>query len=259
MKPICVVAALVCFLTACQKQNLLEDKSSSPDLASARTKNGTNGKKFLLKEFVNDDAVNAPRHYLFFYAQNGRLDSIQVTGDIEFTYRVFYKGSRIDSVNLVENGTIVSTNTHFQYKGNRIIKFDYYCRRCGQPEEFPSVRTFEYDTKGHIIKAGDEQLNYDGDDNVLEWTKSFAPNSATYTYDSNLNPFYNVKDLFAIVVEEAYLWEYSFSKHNSISKTYAGGENVAYQNQYDDWGRLISKTFYDVNQNGNNSFSFTYY
>ena len=255
--PFFIAGCIFLFLTGCQKQNVQQQVPEK----QAEPFNAKTSKKSRLKEFVHGLGYNSPRHYLFFYNQRGEVDSVSVTGSFDYSYKVYYKGSRIDSVILLQNGRINSVNTHFQYKGNRIVQFDYYCRICGQPEEFPTVRTFEYDKEGHILNGAlNETLTYDDQDNVTTWIYPGNPEyAAAYTYDTGTNALHEIENLFAVLVEDFNLWEFSFSRHNSLSKTYADGEAVTYQNRYNSNGQLVFKTFHDIKQSGPNTMAFYYY
>jgi len=176
-----------------------------------------------------------------------------------YIYRVFYKGSHLDSVILVQDNRIVSTVRDFQYKGNLITGFYYFDRINNYP--FPWMYSFGYDNQKRIttIKRSfrntleySREYTYDSNDNII------SGNGAGYTYDDELNPLHLVPDLFAIMFEEQWVWEFVLSLHNSVSKTYSAGPVVLYQNLYNGSGQLIGKRFYDNGQSGNNAFSFTY-
>jgi len=247
------VASLATF-TACKKdlEQNISDQKQSVNLGIKQS--NLNSKDLVLKAFSFGG-----RTYTIFYGPGGRVDSIRaMSNTLQYSYIVYYKGSRIDSVNLVLNGLIQSTNTNFQYKGNVITSFDYYYRGYSLP--YFTTYTYTYDSKKRIqtlqatimntIISGPEQLNYDENNNVIEWTNTRS--TTQYTYDNKLNPLYLVPNLFAIVVEEHFLWEFSFSQYNSISKS-STGTNVLYQNKYSNSGRLISKTY------SGSGFTFTYF
>jgi hypothetical protein len=246
--------------TGCQKEQLQAlDSQPNGTVSSNRPKAIARSNDLVVQTFTRDMTGNPPRQYRFVYAANGNLDSIVAAGGVNYVYRVYYKGSHLDSVILVQDNRIVSTVRDFQYKGNLITSYNYYNRIGNQP--FPTVYSVEYDKQKRIITIQTHFLNtwqepkrftYDANDNVV------SMNNATYVYDDQLNPLHLVPDLFAIMFEEQWIWEFALSLHNSVSKTYSNGQLVQYQNQYNDSGQLVGKKFFDTNSNGNNTHSFTY-
>ena len=254
-------ATLIIWLfTACQKEKLQSfDSQPNGTVSSNRPKAIARSNDLVVQTFTRYMQGNSPRRYNFIYASNGNLDSIVVVGGVNYVYRVVYKGSHLDSVSLVQNNRVVSTVRDFQYKGNLITSFNYFVRINNHP--FPWVYSVGYDNQKRItlierafqnVLQGRREFSYDASGDVV------SGNSATYTYDDQLNPLHMVPDLFAIMFEEQWIWEFAFSLHNSVSKTPSIGQVVHYQNQYNISGQLVGKIFYDVNHNGNNTFSFTY-
>jgi hypothetical protein len=243
-------------LIACQKehlQTLLVDAGSTTSSVRPQTNAKTHG--LVLKAFSRSN-----RTYYFAYAPNGILDSIIVTGNHPYVYRVWHKGPHLDSVVLVDRGLTVSVNRNFEYKGNLISSYDYYDRIHGLPD--PWRFTFTYDGQKRVVAlerrhynqlVSHAEFSYDAADNIVTWN-DFTVYSANFTYDSQLNPLHLVPDLFAIMVEEPWIGQYSFSAHNSITQTFFGGGGLSYQNQYNSDGQLVEKL---VSDNGG-SFSFTY-
>lgn len=250
------IACLVPVFVCCNKETVIREDLDS-DKTDENLKTGMS-KEWVLKEMIHEDSYNLPRHYVFYYNHRRSVDSIQVSGNANYTYKVYYKGSKIDSVTLVQNGVIQSVNTNFQYKGNTISYYDYYCRICGQ--QTPNTYLFNYDHKKKIIsieKDGNPymQLTYDNYNNVIQWNST---SQSTFTYDNQPNPLYYVNNLFALFVEEPFIWYYAFSQHNSTSRSYAGGTTIFYQNEYNTSGQLVTKSFNDPQENGQNTYSFLY-
>jgi len=264
------VAGLFSLLfTACQKETTQQSNSDQQLIGgnAVQKKAVASAKDLVLQTFTHDDAANAPRQYQFVYSSNGNVDSIVVTGDQAYVYRVFYKGARLDSVNLVQNGAIVSTIRDFQYHGNLITGFNNFDRTRNAPIPTAYAITYDHQKRIRTIERAfqntvdsHQEFTYDASDNVIEWSETGAlfSKSATYSYDVGFNPLHFVPDLFAIVVEEQWIWNYAFSLHNSVSKAYSDGVQVTYQNRYNPSGQLVTKTFTDANSNGSNTFSFTY-
>ena len=245
--------------TACQKENIqLADSQPNGTVSAERPKAIARSNDLVVQTFTRVIS-GSPRQYQFVYSPNGSLDSIVVTGMPNYVYRVFYKGSHLDSVILVQDNRIVSTVRDFQYKGSLITAFFYFDRINNYP--FPWMYSFGYDNQKRITVIErtfrntleySRDYTYDGNDNIING------NGAGYTYDNELNPLHLVPDLFAIMFEEQWVWEFVLSLHNSVSKTYSAGPVVLYQNLYNNSGQLVGKRFYDNGQSGNNAFSFTY-
>jgi len=255
-----LLATLFFLLTACQKEKTQSfDSQPNGTVSSNRPQAIARSNDLVVQTFTRAWPGNSPRQYRFVYASNGSLDSIVVTGTPNYVYRVFYKGSHLDSVILVQNNRTVSTVRDFQYQGNLITGFHYFDRINNFP--FPWTYSIGYDNQKRTSVIERSYLNnlqyrkeflYNANDNII------SSNGAIYTYDDELNPLHLVPDLFAIMFEETWVWEFVLSLHNSVSKTNSVGPAVQYQNQYNNSGQLVGKSFYDVNQNGNNAFSFGY-
>lgn len=253
--------------TACKKEIQPQNNSvrEQKNIAAGQRSVKAESKNLVLETFTHT-VNNFSRQYHFMYTPNGRLDSIVVSQtSMHYTYNVFYKGSRIDSVHLEQNGIIVSTVTNFQYKGNLITGFDYFDRLRNQP--YPTHYAITYDQQKRIssidrmsstIVEDHKEFTYDVNDNLIVWNETGFLKYATFTYDEKLNPLHFIPELFAIMFEEQWIWEYSFSLHNSITETYLNGPTVTYQNQYNNSGQIVSKVFTDINSNEVNTFSFTY-
>jgi hypothetical protein len=247
---------IIASLLSCQKQTILTEsiapngtKSSQSSHAMAVSNN------LVLQSFTRNG-----RTYHFYYEPNGRVDSIVATGDHGYVYHVLYKGSHLDSVILIDNGRIVSTHRNFQYKGELIVAFDYFDRIDKVP--FPWTLSVSYDGQKRIISIDRKFQNkvqshkewaYNSTDDVVK-ILGFGSDDGSYTHDSGLNPLHVVPDLFALFVEEPYIWEYSFSLHNPLSKTIAGRPTMMYTNEYNPVGQLIRQSSSDHST----TFAFTY-
>lgn len=193
--------------------------------------------KVVLNKIVNDAATLqqfhvGDRRYSLYYNVRGEVDSILISeGEgINYKYIVTYTDNKIDSVSTIDGSELVSTHDDFHYDNEgRITGFKYY---------FPGTdhfiqNTIGYDATGRIVSINDQDFVYEGDNIVQGF-------GASYSYDEGLNPFHRVKNLFAIVVEESFLWEYVLSENNSVTRT-NDGTTIHYKNIYDSDGRLIRK------------------
>jgi hypothetical protein len=251
---------LVCisiFVTACEKekpQAVTVDPNAT--ITSERSQAIAKTNNLILQAFTRDS-----RTYHFYYSPNGMVDSIVATGDDQYVYRAWYKGNHLDSVILLDDGRIVSVHRNFQYKGDLIVGYDYFDRIDNYP--FPWSSSVLYDAQKRIVSiqrahqnnlVGHQQWTYNANNDVVNRT-GFGSDDGSYGYDSKLNPLHMVPDLFVLFVEESYIWEYSFSEHNSISKTIVGRPTLTYTHQYNGAGQLATKTFTDYRTH---TFSFTY-
>ena len=245
------------FLSACQKEKV-QPVSVEPGatLTSQRPQAIAKTNNLVLKTFTHD-----ARTYSFYYAPNGRVDSVIVTGDEEYAYRAAYKGNHLDSVVLIHDGLIESVNRNFQYKGDLIVGFDYFLRIYNSI--YPWNLSVTYDDQKRIVSIdrsyqgkveSHNVWTYNDRDDVVNILGLYG-GDGSFTYDNKLNPLHFVPNLFVLFVEEPYIWEYTFSLHNSISKTISGGRTKTYVNQYNDAGQLTRKTLIDYR---NVTFFFTY-
>ena len=253
--------------TACKKE-IQSTINSNPDLAdiAAAQKSITSQSKKLVLETFTHTIGNFSRQYQFAYAPNGNVDSIVVSDNsLHYSYNVFYKGSRIDSVHLVQSGKIVSSITNFQYKGNLITGFDYFDRLISFPISTHYAITYDQQKRistidqlfGNTI-TDHKIFTYNASGDLIAWNETGFSKHTTYTNDEKLNPLHFIPDLFAIMFEEPWTWEYILSMHNITSTTYLNGPTVTYQNQYNNADQLVSKVFTDINSNQVNTFTFTY-
>jgi hypothetical protein len=219
------VLTLTSLLIACDKGDFLELVDGVSTV-----------KKSVLKEFVF-----ASRHYNLYYNLSGEIDSIRATEgtSLSYIYKVTYKGNEIDSVSLIDNGELVSTNKDFKYDSKgRITGYTYFMRDISSGG-YSIPYSITYDNKGRITSINEATYVYDNKNNVI---KSSAGGTTTeYTYDNYINPFYKTENLFALLVEETGYWEYLFSEHNSLTKITPASQ-VVYVNHYDPKKRLIDKT-----------------
>jgi YD repeat-containing protein len=212
--------------------------------------------KVLVQEMVHNG-----RHYEFVYDKKGLVDYIDVP-DPGYRYEVTYKGKKLFSAQLIENGEVVSENHNFKLdkKGN-IIEYTYSWYSDDIPGGYHNVHTMEYDERNRLISVtsdgGTKTFSYNDHGDVTSMSTSTY--EATYTYDSKINPLNLVPDLFFIVVEEPFLWEFILSTHNSETRTesptvnHPQGLETIYTNEYDSFLRLIRKT-----DGGEEGFTFLY-
>ncbi|WP_143097827.1 hypothetical protein [Chitinophaga sp. CF118] len=237
---IIAVACSILFLIACNKSDYLENPFQKEK----------NKQKPFLKEIIH-----ATRNYSFHYDHMGYIDSISVIDlHLTYVYRVAHHGKRIDSVSLVEDAAIVSTNGNIKYDNmGRITQFTYYPRY--DPLVSVNVITLTYDYNGQIKKIAYssngsthyDTLTFDNHSNLIRWAQ--PQNLSTFTYATGLNPLYYIDDLYVMFTEEKSFWQYLFSQHNSITKYLQDGvnyETTSYQNLYDGHHRLIKKTINTV-------------
>jgi hypothetical protein len=243
-------------LLSCQKETVQPGTIAPTATVSSESSHGM----AVSNNLVPQTFTRNGRTYHFYCQPNGRVDSIVATGDHPYVYRVVYKGSHLDSVILVDRGRIVSTHRNFQYKGELITGYDYFDRIDKVP--YPWSLSVSYDAQKRIVAIdrkfqGKVQTHkewiYNVNDDVVNTINS-SGGDGSYTYDSGLNPLHMVRDLFALFVEEPFIWEYCFSLHNMVSKAIPGGLTITYINEYNGLGQLIRQSLSDHTT----SFAFTY-
>jgi hypothetical protein len=224
------VACSILFLASCNK---LDDM----------------GNPFQKKHPFLKELKHGTRSYSFYYDHIGFVDSISVIDfHVAYVYRVTHHGKKIDSVSLVQNGSLISTNGNIQYDSKgRITQYTYYPRY--EPRADPGINTLTYDHNGYIktiaySRSGFtnyDTLTFNQYSNLIRWAQPGV--LSTFTYDAGLNPLYYVDDLFVMVTEERILWEFIFSQHNSVTKIRqsVNYEVTNFQNQYDTYNRLVKK------------------
>lgn len=177
------------------------------------------------------------RTYDFVYDQQGLIDYIDT--DAGYMYQVTYEDDKLVSSAVVENGESVSKNHNFKYdkKGN-IIEYTYTLHGDG----YSSGHTITYDNRSRLTsisnESGTRDYTYNKKNDVVKSVSSGS--EVTYTYDKKSNPLNRVPDLFFLVVEEAFLWEYILSEDNFVTRK-EDGTTTIYVNEYDAFNRLIKK------------------
>jgi hypothetical protein len=168
------------------------------------------------------------RNYLFYYNNENQLDSIVVEGgqNLRYVYSVAYTNGMIDSVSTIDNGELVSTHDDIQFDSEgRIVAYKYFFKVPGSEGEFVQYHV-TYDSDGNIVSINDTNYVYDDNNDLIQ---GFG---ATFTPDDTPNPLHQIQNLFAIVVEETFMWEYIFSKNNTATKS-IGGEIFYYGNVFE--------------------------
>jgi hypothetical protein len=205
------------------------------------------------KEPFLKELMHGSRRYVFYYDRAGFIDSIRaIYPGSGYVYRVVHRGKKIDSVSLVQNGTLVSTNGDIEYdhKG-RITGFTYYLRivpaapaRYTITYEGGNIRTIT--ERRSPSSANFDTLTFNSQNNLVQWLQTISHTPVlvtTFTYDEGLNPLYFIDNLFVMFTEEHFIWEFVFSEHNSTGKTRTTStvDHWEYINEYDRHGRLSKK------------------
>jgi hypothetical protein len=220
------------FLLACEKNDFA--KMEKPVALESKNLTKHHSKMNRLRAFSKDG-----RLYTIHYSRQGLIDSVTITGDNEYTYKVFYNGSRIDSVNLIQNGRIASATNNYIYDGNLIMQIDRWSMRdAGQP--YPFIWNIVYDKKKRVVSPMYFwTFTYDENDLVLsKITSNYPRTTSFFSYEFYPNPLYR-DDLLFIFIEELGAIEYSFHKWTIKTESFNNGDFISYSNEYDDSGRLI--------------------
>lgn len=233
----------IILLFSCQKDE--------PSLSQSLAENSENKsvkhtkKKHRLKEFVHKG-----RRFIMFYNNRNELDSVVAkdSEDFSYVYRVFYTASRMDSIQLIDRGKLVSVTTNIQYKGDLIVQTDYWSGRAnGQP--FPEVRQFAYDNKKRILNStlGD-QFTYDKNGFLVSTVNTRIPSyTATFISDAMVNPLNEVPYLFLVIIEDYNVAQFCYNPYNVINESRASGLVINYKNQYNLDGQLVKKSWAEGN------------
>jgi hypothetical protein len=220
------------FLLGCEKTELPETENPLVLESKNPTKFHPNINR--LSAFSKDG-----RLYTIHYGKQGLIDSVTITGDNSYSYRVFYKGSRIDSVNLIQDGKIASATNNYRYEGNLITRIDRWSmRNAGQP--YPFIWDVVYDKKKRVVSPiSSWTFTYDDNDLILSKITSDYPRTTSFfSYEFNSNPLY-IRDLLFIFIEELRAIDYSFHKWIIKTESFNNGDYISYTNKYDNLGRLI--------------------
>lgn len=236
------IPVIAMFLFACEKTDLRFKESQYPAVKELRNSMKHQTRDLKLRAFSSGSFSNYMRLYTMHYGKQGLIDSVVVTGNNSYTYRVFYNGSRIDSVNLIQNGKIASATNNYRYEGNLITRIDRWSMRdAGQP--YPFIWDIVYDKKKRIISPN-AGWTYTYDDNdliVSKATSNYPRTTSFFSYEFNENPLY-MRDLLFIFIEETGPIEYSFHKWIIKTESFNNGDYISYNNQYDELGRLVKMT-----------------
>lgn len=206
-----------------------------------------NARKYVSKDlrisaFRHRDFYNPARLYTFHYRNTGLIDSVVVTGDINYTYRVFYNGSRIDSVNLVRDGKIASAINNIRYEGNLVRHIDRWSMRDqGQPYPFPWE--IVYDSRKRIVSPFSYCTFHYNDDDIIfsKVTSNYPRGTSFFAFEYTPNPLF-IKDLLVVFIEEPGVIQYSFHKWNVKTETFNNGDKIDFVNEFDEFGRLTRMT-----------------
>lgn len=252
---------LVCFcifvLSACTKQDPIlatnQTKISPQNIKASFNKNEFKLKN--IKLYPPAPYENRVEDYSFNYTKNGELDRISYkrtdqtpNGESSYGYyfQYYYKGSKLDSINLVltsYNEITSMVKKDIVYRGNKIISYNMYLWPY-TPENHPDILPWKqsFDKKGRLNGYGFETFIYDEDDFIISSTNTMGSDlNATYTYERTANPLF-IENVY-LGLDETMIRDQSFCKWNLISKISVGIPPVLYNNQYDNIGRLIERTF----------------
>lgn len=232
ISPVLALHVMAIVLFGCDKNEFAE--LGSPPVTESKNPKKYYSKMNRLSAFSRND-----RLYTIHYGSQGLIDSVTITGDNSYSYRVFYRGSRIDSVNLIQNGQIASATNNYRYDGNLITQIDRWSMRyAGQP--YPFTWDIVYDKKKRVVSPmSGWTFTYDDNDLILsKATSNYPRGTSFFSYEFKENPLY-IRDLLFVFIEETGAIEYSFHKWVIKTESFNNGDYISYTNEYDDLGRLI--------------------
>jgi hypothetical protein len=224
------LGVLMATLVACQKEIIppkdeaiaSEEGKILHDDASARKIPS----RYQLAEFIYYSV-----RYRLYYNQKQNVDSIELFYPYRpdpITYRVHFKdrGTRMDTVILIVDGEWISRHTNFHYdKKGRITQYTYYPNLPWEedPNAYAKTYTITYDNKDRVTSINGVLFTYDRNDDLVQIQNGPDTYSFTYSNASPVNPLHYVPNLFAIMIEEHGVWEFTISKHNPEVKIYPPG------------------------------------
>jgi hypothetical protein len=244
-------------LAACTKQEtILTTNESKPDVQNLKA--SFTKKDFKLKNiklYPPSPYENRVEDYDFSYNKNGGIERISyrrtdqtINGESSYgyNYQYHYKGSKLDSVNLIltdYNNITSMVIKDIVYSGNKITGYNMHLWPY-TPENHPDIIPWKqsFDKKGRLMGYGFESFLYDGDDFIVSSTNTMGSDlNATYTYDRTANPLF-IENVY-LGLDETMIRDQSFCKWNLISKISVDYPPVLYTNRYDNIGRLTERTF----------------
>ncbi|HEX5667309.1 MAG TPA: hypothetical protein VFX73_00830 [Chitinophagaceae bacterium] len=235
--------AFVLSLLSCKKENIDLPGKLLTDAASASNKNS---KKVLPKRIWH-----AYLHYVdtwdFFYNKRGEVDSIDLLiessyyGQLKMGYKVYYSGSRIDSVTRTYWGDPWDILRNIKYENGLIVEADLYPARIFNN---PPVKwKLEYDNKKRPLNSPiGERFYYDDKGNLISYTHPVVLYyNASYESDNKENPMHRIPNLNIIMLNETQTAAKWYNPHNVTTITFDDGQKVNLENTYDYMGNLITQ------------------
>jgi hypothetical protein len=187
--------------------------------------------------------------YNFRYNKNGTINKIDVTRQdgshlLSYMVLIYGHGMKMDSIVQVPEHGLAQAYKNIRYKGLKITDVDLYNSRAyGVFDAFPMH--FNYDKNGNLLNSNPwDSLMYDEQGALVRSLNKIVPaESAHYSYENTLNPLF-IDNLFLMMINHDYfLKQFSFSKFNVATKSTDGGVTINYYNEYDQYGRLVKKSY----------------
>jgi hypothetical protein len=227
---------------SCQKEEdiIFNPESLTADVITKAPKNPYKGTR--IKEIRS-----WYRSYVISYNKHGDIDSINAQdyypGTSMYKYIAYYTKSKLDSIQLINNGRVESVVTNILYKGTLIVQSEYWY----QPTQpYPFVRPLHYDNKKRLLNTtSQDKLIYDETGAIIESNNPNYPVfSYNFTVDYNINPLHLVPNFFLILIEDYNIAEFWYNPFNTTSRIRKDGNySVFYQNEYNNKGQLVKKTW----------------
>jgi hypothetical protein len=237
------LSALALFIFSCQKEEIGVASPSSLNIdaiskAAAKPYYGTR-----IKEIRTNS-----RSYIISYNKLGKIDSVNAADNFpegsKYKCIAYYSASRLDSVQLINQGKVESVTTNIKYKGNLVVQTDYWTQRPLQP--YPQVRPLYYDNKKRLLNSmTQDRFTYD---ELGAITKSVDPDydqfSYSFTVDYKINPLHLIPNFFLVLIEDYNIVEFWYNPYNTTSRINTNGtESIFYHNDYNEKGQLIRKSW----------------
>jgi hypothetical protein len=260
MKHLFAIISFVLVLLSCKKENIDLQGTLLTDISATSNKNS--------KSVLPKRIWHAHLHYAytwdFFYNQRGLIDSIDFVaesyyyGKWRMGYKVYYSGTRLDSVVNTRWGEVWNVLQNIKYENGLIVEADFYEDKIFNKP--PRKWNIEYDKKKRPLNSPlGEKIYYNEKGQLIYYTHPYSSElNASITSDNNVNPMHQIPDLNIILLNEyetAMAW---YNPNNVTSITYTNGEKVGVYNTFDYFGNLIIRSYGVDSPRGSHQWNFVY-
>jgi hypothetical protein len=260
MKHLFSIISIVLILSSCKKENIDLQDTLLTDISEASNRNS--------KAALPKRIWHAHFHYAYtwdlFYNKKGLIDSIDYVSDSYYYgkskmgYKVYYSGTRLDSVVNTRYGQVWNVLRNIKYENGLIVQADFYENKIFYTP--PRTWRIEYDKKKRPLNSPlGEKFYYNDNGQLIYYTHPYVPGrNASFTSDNKVNPMHQIPDLGIILMNEYETAMACYNPNNITSITYASGEKVDVYNTFDYFGNLIIRSYGAESYWGYHQWNFVY-